>query len=65
MAAIDADDLSRRMAGVVLGQDLDRFSIAELDQRIVLLRHEIARTEAAKEKKRSLKSAADDFFKSL
>jgi len=51
-------------AGHVLGEPLDALSVAELGERIDLLRAEIARLEAARERKNASRSAADAFFKS-
>jgi len=46
-----------------LGQPLDALSIAEFDERIALLRAEISRLEAAREKKQAANAAAAAFFK--
>lgn len=46
-----------------IGQILDALSVDELDERIVLLRAEIERLEAAKAAKQASKAAADLFFK--
>ena len=46
-----------------LREDLELYSVDDLDERVGLLRAEIARTEAQIEKKRASKSAADAFFK--
>jgi uncharacterized small protein (DUF1192 family) len=47
----------------VLGQPLDTLSVDELTARIVLLRAEIERLEAAWGKKNASRAAADAFFK--
>ncbi|MEM5495496.1 DUF1192 domain-containing protein [Hoeflea sp. AS16] len=47
-----------------IGCDLTFLSAGELDERIALLRDEIARLEADKSSKTSSKSAAESFFKS-
>jgi uncharacterized small protein (DUF1192 family) len=47
-----------------VGQPLDTLSVAELDERITLLREEIARLELARDQKAASKRAADAFFKS-
>lgn len=47
----------------VLGQPLDTLSVDELTARIVLLRVEIERLEAAQTKKNASRAAADAFFK--
>jgi uncharacterized small protein (DUF1192 family) len=46
-----------------LGQDLTLLSVAELTDRIALLREEIARLEADIGRKKASRSAADQFFK--
>ncbi len=47
-----------------IGSDLTFLSAGELDERIALLRQEIARLEADKASKTSSRSAAEDFFRS-
>ncbi len=47
----------------VLGQPLDTLSVYELSDRIALLRDEIARLEAAREKKSASRAVADAFFR--
>jgi uncharacterized small protein (DUF1192 family) len=44
-------------------EDLDVYGVAELEERVEMLRAEIARTEAQIERKKASKSAADAFFK--
>lgn len=46
-----------------LGEPLDALSVDELDERIELLRAEIARLEAARERKNASRTAADSFFR--
>ena len=46
-----------------IGQPLDALSIGELEERIDLLRTEIARLEAAIAARRATKAAAADVFK--
>jgi uncharacterized small protein (DUF1192 family) len=46
-----------------IGQILDALSLDELDERVALLREEIARLEMAKASKQASKAAADLFFK--
>lgn len=46
-----------------IGQILDALSVDELDERVALLRAEIARLEAAKAAKQASRAAADLFFK--
>lgn len=48
---------------LALREDLELYSVDDLEERVGLLRAEIARTEAQIEKKRASKSAADAFFK--
>ncbi len=47
-----------------IGQPLDAMSVSELDERVVLLREEIARLEAARASKQASRAAADSVFKS-
>jgi uncharacterized small protein (DUF1192 family) len=47
-----------------IGQVIDALSIAELDERIMTLRAEIDRLEAARSAKEATLRAADAFFKS-
>jgi uncharacterized small protein (DUF1192 family) len=63
MAAFDEDDRPKRKTVHEIGQDLSLLSVEELSDRIALLNDEIARLEAAREKKRASRSAADQFFK--
>ena len=44
-------------------QDLDRLSLAELDERITALEGEIARTRVKREGAGKFRSAADDLFR--
>lgn len=63
MPAFDDDDRPKRKIAHEIGQDLTLLSVAELNERIALLREEIARLEADIVKKQSSRSAADQFFK--
>jgi uncharacterized small protein (DUF1192 family) len=63
MTAIDPDDLPKKKITHDLGQELSLLSVAELGERIALLKEEIARLEAEKTRKHASKSAADTFFK--
>lgn len=59
----DDDDRPKKKIAHEMGQDLSLLSVAELNERIALLKAEIARLEsdiAAKEAKRN---AADQFFR--
>ena len=63
MPAIDEDDKPKKKLAHEIGQDLTLLSATELNERIALLRDEIARLEADMQNKRAVKSAADAFFK--
>jgi uncharacterized small protein (DUF1192 family) len=59
----ESDEKPRPATTHTLGQRLDALSIAEFDERIALLRAEISRLEAAREKKQAANAAAAAFFK--
>ena len=62
---MDPDDLRPiKKPDIVVGEDLARLSVAELEQRIVSLESEIVRTREMLAAKNSSKSAADAFFRS-
>ena len=63
MAAIDEDDRPKKKITHEIGQELSLLSVAELGERVALLKEEIARLEANAAAKRATKSAADLFFK--
>lgn len=63
MPAIDPDDLPKKRIAHELGQDLSLLSVAELGERIILLKEEIARLETELTRKRASQTAADAFFK--
>jgi uncharacterized small protein (DUF1192 family) len=63
MAAIEDDDRPKKKIAHEIGQDLSLLSVRELDERVDLLKEEIARLEADKIKKNATRSAADQFFK--
>jgi uncharacterized small protein (DUF1192 family) len=63
MAAIEDDDRPKKKIAHEIGQDLALLSLAELAERIALLRAEITRLEEARAKKQASLSAADQFFK--
>ncbi|OHV84608.1 DUF1192 domain-containing protein [Rhizobium sp. LCM 4573] len=58
------DDRPKKPAAHELGSDLSMLSVDELDTRIGLLKEEILRMEAEKERKTAGRRAADSFFKS-
>ena len=47
-----------------IGQAIETLSIAEIDERLLILRAEIERLEQARKSKEATKRAADSFFKS-
>jgi uncharacterized small protein (DUF1192 family) len=63
MATADPDELPKKKITHEMGQDLSLLSVAELTERIGLLKDEVARLEAEMTRKRASKSAADTFFK--
>ncbi len=63
MPTVDPDDLPKKKITHEMGQDLSLLSVAELAERVSLLKEEIARLEAEMNRKRASKSAADTFFK--
>jgi uncharacterized small protein (DUF1192 family) len=63
MPAIEEDDRPKKKIAHEIGQDLTLLSVKELDERVALLKDEIARLEADKVKKEATRSAADQFFK--
>jgi len=63
MAALEEDFLPKKKPAHEIGQDLALLSVEELSDRISLLKDEVARLQAALEKKRASRSAADQFFK--
>jgi len=63
MAAFDDEDRPKKKITHEIGQELSLLSVQELDERVALLREEIARLEADKVKKQATRSAADQFFK--
>jgi uncharacterized small protein (DUF1192 family) len=60
---MEPEDLPKKKPAMVIGENLDLLSIAELEQRIEALDSEIVRVRAAIEAKRASKSAADAFFR--
>jgi uncharacterized small protein (DUF1192 family) len=62
MPAIDDDGPKKKIVHEI-GQEIALLSVAELSERIEVLRDEISRLEAAVAGKRASRSAADQFFK--
>jgi uncharacterized small protein (DUF1192 family) len=58
------DDRPKKKVDHELGCDLSMLSVDELDRRIALLKSEIERLEADKEKKAAGRLAADKLFRS-
>ena len=63
MPAIDEDDRPKKKIAHEIGQDLALLSVAELGERVELLKDEIARLEAEIAGKRASQTAANQFFK--
>jgi len=60
---IEEDDRPKNKITHEIGQELALLSVKELEERIVLLREEIARLEASIAGKQTSRSVADQFFK--
>lgn len=64
---MEPEDLIARRTGdplrLLLKEDLDRLSVAELDERIALLEAEVARVKAKLAGASSFRSVADGLFK--
>jgi uncharacterized small protein (DUF1192 family) len=63
MPAFDDDDRPKKKLQHEIGQELTLLSVTELNERIALLREEIARLEADIAKKQLSRTSADQFFK--
>jgi uncharacterized small protein (DUF1192 family) len=63
MAAIDDEDRPKKKIVHEIGQDLALLSVGELNDRIALLREEIARLEAVAASKKVSRDVASQFFK--
>ncbi len=60
---MELDDIPKKPTSMVIGENLDAISVAELEQRIHALESEIARVRAEIAKKQASRSAADSFFR--
>jgi uncharacterized small protein (DUF1192 family) len=60
---MDMDDLPKPKPIMVIGENLEAASVAELEHRIQQLETEIVRVKAELAKKQASKVAADSFFK--
>ena len=60
---MDLDDAPKKPANMVIGENLDAISVAELEQRIQALDSEILRLKAEIAKKQESRNAAAAFFK--
>jgi uncharacterized small protein (DUF1192 family) len=59
----DEDDRPKKKIAHEIGQELALLSVKELQERIALLREEIARLEASIAGKQASRNVADQFFK--
>ncbi|OCP38068.1 DUF1192 domain-containing protein [Ensifer sp. LC163] len=62
MGAFDEDQPKKKLAHEI-GSDLSLLSVDELTQRIALLKEEIARLDAERERKSASRSAAENLFR--
>ena len=60
---MDLDDAPKKPANMVIGENVDAISVAELEQRIQALDSEIIRLRAEIAKKQASRNAADAFFR--
>ena len=63
MPGIDDEDRPKKKIVHEIGQDLALLSVGELDDRIALLREEIARLEEVASRKKASRDVAAQFFK--
>jgi uncharacterized small protein (DUF1192 family) len=63
MPAIDEDDRPKKKITHEIGQDLTLLSVKELQERIALMKEEIARLDADIARKEASRNVADRFFK--
>ena len=60
---MDEEDVRTPQGAIIVGENLERLSIDELDARLLALRDEINRVERIRVQRQSDKSAADAVFK--
>jgi uncharacterized small protein (DUF1192 family) len=63
MPSIDDEDRPKKKIVHEIGQDLALLSVGELQERVALLREEIARLEGAAASKQASRDVASQFFK--
>jgi uncharacterized small protein (DUF1192 family) len=63
MPAMDEDDRPKKKIVHEIGQEVALLSVKELQERIALLKEEVARLEADISRKQSSRNVADQFFK--
>jgi uncharacterized small protein (DUF1192 family) len=63
MPSADDDDRSKKKPVHAIGEDLSALSLAELAERIALLKEEIKRLEATIKEKSSTRDAAQSIFR--
>ena len=63
MPAADEDDRPKKKITHEIGQDLALLSVGELQERVALLKDEVARLESAMASKQVSRTTADQFFK--
>ena len=63
MAKDDDDDRPKKKIVHEIGQDLALLAVKELQERVVALKEEIGRLEAAIASKQASRNVADQFFK--
>ncbi|RPH73367.1 MAG: DUF1192 domain-containing protein [Hyphomicrobiales bacterium] len=61
---MDPDEPTKKKANMVIGENLEAISLAELEQRIHALESEIQRARAEIGRKLASRNAADAFFRS-
>jgi uncharacterized small protein (DUF1192 family) len=61
---MDLEDLPKKKPDILVGENLELMSVAELEHRVTVLESEIARVKAVITQKQASKNAADAFFRS-